>query len=473
MKSATSASSVRVSVIMPVYNTGPLLRELLNSLVRQTLPPEQYEVIAVDDGSTDSSGRILDEYAAAYPQITVIHQENSGWPGMPRNRGLAQARGTYDFFADSDDAFSHEALERMTSHADDFGSDVVLPQHAGLGGRWIDTRFFQEHHGNVDVEAVGLSLAPQKMFRREMLERHGIRFPEGKVRLEDGMFVMRAYYAADTITVLSDIVYYYLRTREDGSNISSSAFKPADYNWSITQVMRIIRDSDPDPQRADRMILNLYRRKCLKFYQPDRYPKLRLARRADHMREHRAVQAEFIPPTLEAQLKRPYRRRSELIRAGDLDGALRYAEAFLPGNVSASVIDSAFTPDPAPHRKETVPFEEARLLEAARGQLRVRLEAPDVVTVTAPPVIAVRVRGDKLHQERIVFLEETGEENVFLFSPTLEDIEHGIHDVLDFDVVVSVESTTMRLRLHAPAETLSGVPLTGFYSTAHGNLSMN
>lgn len=473
MKGAASDSSVKVSVIIPVYNTGPLLRELLDSLAAQTLHRKQYEVIAVDDGSTDDSGEILDEYADRYPQFRVTHQENSGWPGMPRNRGLDMARGTYVFFADSDDSFSNESLELMTRHADELGSDVVLPQHEGVGGRWVDTKFFRKHHGNVDVETVGLSLAPQKMFRREMLEQHQIRFPEGKVRLEDGMFVMRAYYAAETITVLSDIVYYYLRARDDGTNISASAFRPADYNWSIAQVLRIIRDHDPDPQRAGRMILNLYRRKCLKFYKPDRYPGLRPARRADHMREHRAIQTEFIPKALESQLENPHRRRSELIRAGDLEGALRYAEALKPGGITASVTRAEFAPTSEPEAPAGTTFEEARLHAATTAQLWVRLEVPDIVTVTAAPVISVKRRGHKHDHERIAFLEETEEDNVFRFTPELEDIQHGVHDVLDFDVVVSVESTTIRLRLHAPSETLSGIPLTGFYSTAHGNLSMS
>ena len=104
---------VKVSVVVPVYNPGAHIEECVASLLRQSLPPDAYEVIFVDDGSTDGTGERLDELAAADPRVRVFHQENSGWSGRPRNVGIDAARGEYVMFVDNDDHLGDEALERM------------------------------------------------------------------------------------------------------------------------------------------------------------------------------------------------------------------------------------------------------------------------------------------------------------------------------------------------------------------------
>ena len=89
---SASAHTARVAVVIPVFNSMPYLRELLDSLVAQDMAPDLFEVIAVDDGSTDGGGKILDAYAARLPNMRDIHQRNSGWPGKPRNVGIEASR---------------------------------------------------------------------------------------------------------------------------------------------------------------------------------------------------------------------------------------------------------------------------------------------------------------------------------------------------------------------------------------------
>jgi glycosyltransferase involved in cell wall biosynthesis len=92
---------VKVSVVVPVYNPGAYLEDCVASLLRQSLPTGEYEAIFVDDGSTDGSGARLDRLATEHPELVrVIHIENSGWPGRPRNVGLDTARGDYVLFVD-------------------------------------------------------------------------------------------------------------------------------------------------------------------------------------------------------------------------------------------------------------------------------------------------------------------------------------------------------------------------------------
>src|SRR5262245_30441703 len=114
---------VKVSVIVPVYNPGPYVEDLISSLLRQSLPSTEFEAVFVDDGSTDDTPARLDALTAEHPHLRVLHQDNSGWSGKPRNVGIEAAQGDYVFFADNDDWLGDEALERMYDFAVKNGSD--------------------------------------------------------------------------------------------------------------------------------------------------------------------------------------------------------------------------------------------------------------------------------------------------------------------------------------------------------------
>ena len=114
---------VAVSVIVPVYNVEKYLRKCLDGILSQTL--KDMEVIAVDDGSTDSSPSILREYAKKDGRIRVVSRQNGG-AGAARNTGLALARGKYLFFHDPDDFSAPRMLERLVANAERYNSDVVV-----------------------------------------------------------------------------------------------------------------------------------------------------------------------------------------------------------------------------------------------------------------------------------------------------------------------------------------------------------
>jgi CDP-glycerol glycerophosphotransferase len=204
-----------VSVIVPVWNVEPWLRECLHSVVSQTIGLDRLEVIAVDDGSTDGSGHILDEYAARYPAVTVVHEPNSGGPGRPRNVGLDRASGRYVFFLDADDFLGVEALERLVAMAERNASDIVLGKIVGIGGRKVyrAVGVFARSVDRADLEQVYQSSNVLKLFRRSFLERVGLRFPEGIAGGEDGDFMARVYLEATTISVVADYDCYFTRRR--------------------------------------------------------------------------------------------------------------------------------------------------------------------------------------------------------------------------------------------------------------------
>nr|WP_326166451.1 glycosyltransferase [uncultured Oscillibacter sp.] len=112
----------KISVIVPVYNVAPYLHKCVDSLLAQTYP--DLEIILVDDGSTDGSERICDEYAGHYPHITVIHQKNAG-QAVARNAGLDAAAGEWIGFLDSDDWIEEDMYETLLSLAQTHGADLV------------------------------------------------------------------------------------------------------------------------------------------------------------------------------------------------------------------------------------------------------------------------------------------------------------------------------------------------------------
>lgn len=115
------------SVCIPVYNTSKYLDECLQSVLQQT--ETDYEIVLVDDGSTDDSGQICDRYAAQYPHIRVIHKENEGLM-ITRRRGFQEAKGDYFLCLDSDDAWNdHDALKKLRAMIENLSPDLVVYEY--------------------------------------------------------------------------------------------------------------------------------------------------------------------------------------------------------------------------------------------------------------------------------------------------------------------------------------------------------
>ncbi|MFD8295288.1 glycosyltransferase family 2 protein [Streptomyces bauhiniae] len=214
----------RVSVIVPAYNAMPELTECITSAMRQTIGLDRLEIIAVNDGSTDGTGKELDRLATLCPSLRVIHQENSGTAAVPRNVALDVARGDYVFFLDSDDYLGPDALRRMVAMADENGTDIVLGKMVSVGGRAVPTAVFKNTQPRTDIfsSAAYRTLGCWKLFRRSLLERLNLRFPPFR-NTEDKPFTAAAYLNADGISVVADYDCYYQRDRANGNNLTLTA----------------------------------------------------------------------------------------------------------------------------------------------------------------------------------------------------------------------------------------------------------
>ncbi|MFF1542791.1 glycosyltransferase family 2 protein [Streptomyces sp. NPDC058291] len=219
-------SAPDVTVVIAVYNTMPYLTECLNSLLGQSIGRERLEIVAVDDGSTDDSGAELDRFAALYPDtVKVLHQANSGGPAAPSNRALDVATGRYVYFIGSDDYLGEQALERMVKYGDTHGSDVVVGKMVGTNGRYVHQALYKKNDPDVSLydSALPFTLANTKLFRRDLVEKYKLRFPEHLPVGSDQPFTIEACVRAAKISVVADYTCYYAVKRGDASNITYRA----------------------------------------------------------------------------------------------------------------------------------------------------------------------------------------------------------------------------------------------------------
>lgn len=382
-----------LAVIVPVYNTLPELNRCLDSLLNQDMGGLDYEIVAVDDGSTDGSGDLLDEYSERYEHVRVIHQENSGWPGQPRNLGVASSKSRYVFFVDADDYLGPESLRRQVEFADQHSSDIVVPvllEEEGASPR--GALWSRGNAVDADRNLLFKTLSPQKLFRRDFLSKYSLCFPEGFVPLEDGLLLSRAYWLADRVSVLTDYGYYYKsRKRDHGGNISLHRKTPGLFIDSVAQIIDNVRAHADDAATADRVVLDVYRRKALKYLLAKRFLGAGSVDQEEWVSAIAPLADSRISPELEARLPVDACLRSRAARTGDVAVVRGLAEAVRAGTIPAAKRDGKIVTDlPGASMARPLPVEErltvsGRLVASRTSRRGFHLE----IEVSMPPYVAV------------------------------------------------------------------------------------
>lgn len=210
------------SVILVVRNAMPGLTRCLNSLLRQSIGRSRMEIIAVDDSSTDGSERELERFARRFPHtLQVIPATGPGGMAAGGNLGLERATGRYVLFVDPADHLGTEALARMVAAADRWGSDVLLGRLVGPNRPAAHQALYASTEPDLGVfdSPLPWALSNAKLFRRELVQRHRLRFPEDLSLGSDQPFTLEACCRAERISVLADYDYYHVGRRRDAADL--------------------------------------------------------------------------------------------------------------------------------------------------------------------------------------------------------------------------------------------------------------
>ena len=261
----------RLSIIIPVYNAEDYLDRCLHSIVDQDF--NSYEVILVDDGSTDSSPLICDRYSATDPRFRTLHKPNGG-VSSARNAGLELAKGEYVMFLDSDDALLPYALDDMMDVV--AGEDMVVAGYAMfMGGvpirnvhpataySYKNVEYSQFFQDNLRRNCEMFDAPWAKLFKRKAIGT--TRFDENLCYAEDKLFVFNVLARCSSIKTFSGDVYaYYLRPGSLGSDISSDRHLQQLYVFlpKYAAVLESIVERCPNTPK----VLSLYRKDLIGRY---------------------------------------------------------------------------------------------------------------------------------------------------------------------------------------------------------------
>lgn len=225
---------MKLSIVVPVYNVEQYLQECLQSIEQQTM--EEFEVILINDGSTDASQAICEAYQDKDSRFRLINITNSG-PAHARNVGIQSARGTYIGFVDSDDYIEKNMYEMLIKNIEKYNVDIAI-----CGLKYVDDsrvclkqqtmkvpfekklfkddikKFIIKKYYECDI--YGIASLCNKIYKREFLKKNYLLIDEGRVRAEDYWFNMKAYCVANSIVAINENLYCYVQRK--GQNVMAS-----------------------------------------------------------------------------------------------------------------------------------------------------------------------------------------------------------------------------------------------------------
>ena len=225
---------MKISVIIAAYNAATYLSETLDSVLNQTI--DDYEVIVINDGSSDQTLEILESYQKKYSNLNIINKENGG-PSSARNIGMERAKGDFIYFLDADDLIEPDSLQALYDRAIETNADLVIAKYDIFNGSRkypvnnINSIVNLDHIERYDPTILWTFSLWNKLFRSSLINQYHFQFPPISYS-EDGVFVMRYVYHSDNIVGLNKIILHYRRMYNgDTSSITASVspWKIKDY----------------------------------------------------------------------------------------------------------------------------------------------------------------------------------------------------------------------------------------------------
>lgn len=223
----TNLNDIKVSVIIPVYNVEKYLAECLNSIVNQSL--KGIEIICINDGSSDNSLKIIEKYARFDKRIKIINKEASGSASAGRNIGIHTATGEYICFIDSDDLISLDYLEKMYVKAKETNADLVTNNNINA---FIEKNLKKQKRF-LKTNVIN-SLAWSKLYKRDIIIKNSLRFPEGYIYEDEYFYYTLIPYIKNSVIYNCEMYYY----RQSQSSLMGKG--KTEKKYQIIDIFRLI-----------------------------------------------------------------------------------------------------------------------------------------------------------------------------------------------------------------------------------------
>ena len=258
-------SNYKLTVVVPTFNTGIFLHESLGSIINQSIGFENIEVILVDDKSSDPlTLSIIDDYVSKYSNIRVIFlEENSGFPGKPRNVGIDASTSDYVIVMDHDDSYDLDAFKRLYDTIIKEKADIVISNYQEVyEDKTVKPSIFGYDVDKIKINSIDENLsffdiAPSiwtRLFRKSFLKEHNIRFIEGMLA-EDVYFGVNALLNANCIVYLNNYYGYNYKIRDTEEDKSTIHIRNKKYIEAILngflQISSMIQEQNKEEYSND------------------------------------------------------------------------------------------------------------------------------------------------------------------------------------------------------------------------------
>ncbi len=258
---------MKLSIIIPVCNVEKYIGPCLESIYRQGLSDGDFEVIVVNDGSTDNSMKVVEDIRLHHHNIQIIHQDHAG-PSVCRNEGMEMAKGEYVLFVDSDDLLMDNGLTVLLKKALDTSADMVVADFMRLNDDEITSVYDSQVTDSQVVDKTGLdyyvedydpgvgSFIWRILYKRTFLNENHIRLEPG-VYYEDIPFLQECYLKAQRVIGVH-LIYYIYRIRQRSCTYSFTMKNAMDYNTAIANSWRLTEMGNLPERVVTRQKKNIY-----------------------------------------------------------------------------------------------------------------------------------------------------------------------------------------------------------------------
>ncbi len=240
---------IDVTIIVPVYNVEHYLRKCLDSLVNQDYDNKKYEILIVNDASTDKSINVIYEYHKQYSNISVYDLKKNGGVSNARNIGIENAKGQYLMFCDADDYYDTNAISIMMSYVKKEKADFIMANYYitnGINKISVDVSGYFSNMiiSREEIVSYMTLTSSAKLIKKDLFINNNISYPTDLKRCEELSVIPIVAYFANKAVVIKDTLYYYYQRSDSVSNTNSKKTPIGDLDYFDKSFERFVANID-------------------------------------------------------------------------------------------------------------------------------------------------------------------------------------------------------------------------------------